>query len=333
MEFHDFIKTYRNGFFIQGYTQSANFVRADCVRLGFYVDMQSVAEPLINYLRQLEAQGQTHVNIDDEARPILREFFIRAKTGKNVEPSIAKAVTTVKPHEKEVVIKPVETVIEAPAATDQSVIATGSTKDEKIASLKKQAGSWAAAKDLGTLRQTMVFSTGNPDADVMLVGEAPGFDEERLIEPFVGKAGQKLDGILAAMGVERKSTYISNIVKFRPSIPNQMTNNRKPSQEEIDACLPFIQAEVEVVSPKVIIALGGTAAQALLSCKDSVAKMRGSFHQFAGIPLRVTYHPSYILHNEATSEKRKLWEDMLSVMELLEMPISEKQRGYFLPSS
>lgn len=295
--------------------------------------MPSVAEPLINYLRQLESYGQTHVTIDDDVRPILREFFIRAKTGKSSSPPAQTAVP-VTPTATEKTPEPLRSEAPAPvlkAATD--VLPVGNTTAEKISSLKQQAANWPAIKSLGSLRQTMVFSTGNPDADIMLLGEAPGFDEERLSEPFAGKAGQKLDGILTAMGLDRKDTYISNIVKFRPSMPNQTTNNRKPTAEELAACMPFIHREVEIVQPKVIIALGGTAAQVLLGSEDSVGGMRGSFHQFAGIPLRVTYHPSYILHNEATSEKRKLWEDMLSVMELLGMGISEKQRDYFLPKS
>ncbi|WP_435892653.1 uracil-DNA glycosylase [Oceaniferula spumae] len=303
--------------------------------------MSSIAEPLIKYLENLQSQGQTHVNIDDDARSILREFFIRAKTGKPSKPAKSPAKTPAAPsaaaakQAKDPTPQPLtdDSPVETPTESTTSVTATGNTKAEKIASLKKQAGSWAPARSLGTLRQTMVFSTGNPDADVMLVGEAPGFDEERLMEPFVGKAGQKLDGILTAMGIDRKSTYISNIVKFRPQMPNQTTNNRKPTPAEMAACMPFIQAEVDIVAPKVIIALGGTAAQALLASNDPVAKMRGQFHQFAGIPVRVTYHPSYILHNEATSEKRKLWEDMLSVMDLLGMPISDKQQAYFLPKS
>lgn len=97
--------------------------------------------------------------------------------------------------------------------------------------------------------------------------------------------------------------------------------------------MPFIEQEVQIVQPKVIVALGGTAAHGLLDRTDSVARMRGTFHAYQGIPLRVTYHPSYILHNDATSEKRKLWEDMLEVMKLLGMPISEKQQSFFLPKS
>ncbi len=299
--------------------------------------MSSVAEPLIKYLHQLKSYGQTHVTIDDDVRPILREFFIRAKTGKLSSNGavVAAAVSEEPPQCSGVKVPepttPAKPVAAVKASTD--MVVSGASKGDKINSLKQQAANWPAIKALGSLRQTLVFSAGNPDADIMLVGEAPGFDEERLLEPFVGQAGQKLNGILAAMGIDRKDAYLTNIVKFRPSTPNQTTNNRKPTAEEMKACLPFFHKEVEVVKPKVIIALGGTAAQVLLSSKDSVGGMRGSFHEFASIPLRVTYHPSYILHNEATTEKRKLWEDMLSVMELLGMGISEKQRDYFLPRS
>jgi DNA polymerase len=219
----------------------------------------------------------------------------------------------------------------ASGAAGSELQVSGSNAREMIASLRKQAESWPPVRKLGSLRQTMVFSVGNPEADVMLVGEAPGYDEERLQEPFVGKAGQKLNDILRAMGLDRKETYISNIVKFRPAMANQTTNNRKPTKEEMDSCMPFIEQEVKIVQPKVIVALGGTAAQALLASDHPVSRMRGSFHQYQGIPLRVTYHPSYILHNEATSEKRKLWEDMLEVMDLLHMPISDRQRAFFLP--
>ena len=289
----------------------------------------SAAAPLIDYLRELEASGQKYVSVDDDARKILREFYMRAHSGnrKNVQ--------------AEVPARPAEQVSEVPVKQAQvpeaekvipggdTLAATGSSAAERIDSIKRQASKWPAVQALDSLRRTMVFSVGNPEADIMLVGEAPGYDEERLREPFVGKAGQKLNGILKAMGVERKDVYLSNIVKFRPAMPNQTTNNRKPTREEMDACLPFIREEIKVVAPKVIIALGGTAAQALLDCEDSVASMRGKFHEYAGIALRVTYHPSYILHNEATSEKRKLWEDMLAVMDLLQMPVSDKQRGFF----
>jgi DNA polymerase len=212
------------------------------------------------------------------------------------------------------------------------VSAAGTSKAERLASLRQQAETWQPARSLGTLRETMVFATGNPDARVMLVGEAPGYEEERKREPFVGPAGQKLTDILKAMGLDRGEVYISNIVKFRPATPRQTTNNRKPSPEEMASCLPFIRAEVEIVRPDCIIALGGTAAEGLLGNAASVGSLRGSWHEFEGIPLRVTYHPSYLLRSNADlSTKRQVWEDMLAVMEKLGLPISEKQRGFFLP--
>ena len=300
--------------------------------------MSSSAAPLIDYLRELEGRGEKYISVDDDARKILREFYLRARNGtvasaSAVSPNKVAGVKPVAAKAADVAELRVETADvktqqhEVPAA--DKLVASGSSAKEKIDSLKRQVAKWPAASALTDLRKTMVFSAGNAEADIMLVGESAGYDEERLGEPFVGKAGQKLDGILKAMGVERKNTYITNIVKFRPAMPNQTTNNRQPTSEELAAFMPFIQEEIKVVAPKVIIALGGTAAQALLASEESVVNMRGEFHDCDGVPLRVTYHPSYILHNEATSEKRKIWEDMLAVMDLLQMPVSEKQRGYF----
>lgn len=278
--------------------------------------MSAAAQPLIDYLHQLERKGETHVHLDTEARAILRQFYINAAKPK---PNPKQAAT------------PTKQAAQTASAPSSTISASGNSVEEKIASLKASAQNWQPAKALGTLRDTMVFSVGNPNTDIMLVGEAPGYEEEKKQEPFVGPAGQKLDGILKAMGLSRNEVYISNIVKFRPSMPNQTTGNRKPSPQEIASCIGFIKEEISIIQPKVIIALGATAAQALLENNAPVGRLRETFHQFAGIPLRVTYHPSYLLHNEATSEKRKVWEDMLAVMEQLSMPISDKQKGYFLP--
>jgi DNA polymerase len=180
----------------------------------------------------------------------------------------------------------------------------------------------------------MVFATGSPDAEIMLVGEAPGYNEEKEGEPFVGPAGQKLNDILKAMGLRREDVYISNLVKYRPALPKQTTNNRKPSAEEMAACLPLVLAEISVLRPKIIIALGGTTAEGLIGLEGPVASMRGQWHEVSGIPARVTYHPSYLLQSGGSNDvKRALWEDMLAAMEKLGMPVSEKQRGFFLPKA
>ncbi len=222
-----------------------------------------------------------------------------------------------------------ETPVVAPVST---LTISGTSKADQLASLRQQAEKWAPATTLGTLRDVMVFATGNPDARVMLVGEAPGYQEEREREPFVGPAGQKLNDILKAMGLNREDVYISNIVKFRPATARQTTNNRKPTPEEMAACLPFVRAEIGIVKPECVIALGGTAAEGLLGLEGTVTSMRGPWHDFEGTPVRVTYHPSYLLQSGGSSPvKRQVWEDMLAVMGKLGLPISDKQRGYFLP--
>ena len=290
--------------------------------------MPGVTRPvdaLLDFLRAEEARGVSHVHLDADARAILRELAIQAKRPATAPARPASvAAAPVRPTE------PASSSVSQPSTFNSQPVASGDNKAARLDSLRKQAETWRPARALGTLRETMVFATGDPDAGLMLVGEAPGYEEERLGEPFVGPAGQKLNDILKAMGLAREQVYISNIVKFRPALPRQTTNNRAPSPEEIAACLPFIRSEVSIVKPKCLVALGGTAATGLLGGDDAVAKLRGRWHEFEGVPLRVTYHPSYLLRSAAVAEKRKVWEDMLEVMELLGLPISEKQRGYFL---
>jgi uracil-DNA glycosylase family 4 len=149
-------------------------------------------------------------------------------------------------------------------------------------------------------------------------------------EPFVGAAGQLLDKIISATGLTREGVYIGNVMNWRPQ-HDQAFGNRPPTEEEMNFCLPYLKAQLEVVQPKVIVALGRTAANALVQ-PDPSAKMgdvRGRWWEFEGVPLMVTYHPSYLLHNPSMLGKRRVWEDVLLVMERLEMPISDKQRGFF----
>ncbi|MFC7337665.1 uracil-DNA glycosylase family protein [Haloferula chungangensis] len=287
--------------------------------------MSRPVDALLDYLRAEEAQGRESVYLDEEAKELLREFHRRAREKKTPVKKPAAAVAARMSSKEE----PARTRVVEPVA---SISVSGDSAAEKIESLKQQAMNWAPAKALGTLRETMVFSTGNPEAELMLVGEAPGYQEERQQQPFVGPAGQKLDGILKAMGLDRGEVYISNIVKFRPSMPKQTTNNRKPTPEEMASCMSFVREEVRIVKPKCIVALGATAAEGLLGLTGAVGKMRGSWHEFEGIPTKVTYHPAYLLHgNAGLKDKRMIWEDMLAVMEKLELEISEKQRGFFLP--
>lgn len=221
----------------------------------------------------------------------------------------------------------------APVALPAALEVPGGTKAERLAALAQMAEHSPEARALSTLRETMVFATGTPDAEIMFIGEAPGAEEERMREPFVGPAGQKLTGIIKAMGLSREQVYISNICKFRPAMPNQGSSNRAPTVEEMRCCLPYVLTEIQIVQPRVIVALGGTASTGL-GIKGAVSALRGRFMEVGGIPVMVTFHPSYILREERNERggleaKRQVWQDMLKVMERCGLPISEKQRAYF----
>jgi DNA polymerase len=182
---------------------------------------------------------------------------------------------------------------------------------------------------LARSRTQVVFGVGNPDAQLMFVGEAPGEDEDRQGEPFVGRAGQLLTKIIEAMGFRRDDVYIANVLKCRPDMPPGLAGNRKPRLDEMQTCLPYLREQIRIVQPRVLVALGSTAMEGLLGETQPMARLRGRWHQFADIPLMATYHPAYLLRNQAPQEKRKVWEDMLQVLERLGCDISEKQRNYF----
>lgn len=180
----------------------------------------------------------------------------------------------------------------------------------------------------------IVFGVGNPSADIFFCGEAPGADEEKAGEPFVGPAGKLLTKIIQATGLQRSDVYIGNILKWRPE-HDKPYGNRPPTIEEMNFCLPYLKAQIEIVQPKVIVALGNTAVTGLLGPdpKRKLSQIRGQWHSFDKTPLMVTFHPSYLLRNGTMSTKRKVWEDMLKVMEKTGMEISDKQRGFFLTKS
>ena len=179
-------------------------------------------------------------------------------------------------------------------------------------------------------RKNVVFGVGDVQSPILFVGEAPGAEEDEQGEPFVGKAGQLLTRIIQTMGFSRDSVYIANILKCRPDTPGQAAGNRKPTPEEMQTCFPYLLEQIDVIQPKAIIALGATAVAGLLGKTLGISKLRGQWQTFRGVPVMPTYHPAYLLRNPALSEKRKVWEDMLQVLERLGLPINEKQRGYFL---
>jgi DNA polymerase len=180
---------------------------------------------------------------------------------------------------------------------------------------------------LGSSRKNAVPGEGSPRARIMFVGEAPGADEDAQGRPFVGRAGQLLDKIIAACGLKREEVFIGNILKCRPP------ENREPRPDEIINCLPYLQRQIEAINPDVIVALGAHAAKTLLNTPKSIGQLRGQFQQYcagigrAPIKLMPTFHPAYLLRNYSEENRRYVWEDMKKVLTELGLPIPERSKG------
>lgn len=318
--------------------------------------VMTTAELVVNYLRALQEQGAERLPVDESARGILREWMLAARRGVRPRPiSAAPTATTPLPTLPATPENPAPTqnndatniaqylraayVEERPAVEEQPreddnipfFRPPGSNSDEVWEHFDRMLPTWRPLRELGTLRSTYVPPMGNRSADIMFVGDAPTYPDETERHPFAGAAGEKLDGMLKAMGLTREQVYITHLVKFRPSMPRQTTNNRAPSEKELLYSASIVELETRLVQPKVIVALGVIAARGLLRMGDlPLAAYQQQRGQFCGVPVIVTHHPSYLLRTNDITERRKLWEEMLHVMEMCGLPISDKQRGYFL---
>ena len=197
---------------------------------------------------------------------------------------------------------------EEPHVIPVSAVRSGDT--DTLALIKADVGPDCSRCKLHTLgRKQVVFGVGNPNADLMFVGEAPGADEDVQGEPFVGRAGQLLTKIIEAISLRREDVYIANVIKCRPP------QNRNPEPDEVEQCEPFLFRQIDVIKPKVIVALGKFAAQCLLKTTEPITRIRGREYRYRDAILIPTYHPAYLLRNP--SSKREVWEDMKRVRELL----------------
>jgi DNA polymerase len=279
----------------------------------------------IQHLEDLKSRGVRHVAVASET---LRALAQPAAAKAQISNPKSQMDKTAAPPQELSLALPGETV---PASAPSP--ATRLSSPEKVAAfaaLRERALVCVKCPHLASSRKTVAFGVGSIDAQLMFVGEAPGADEDEQGEPFVGKAGQLLTKIIQATGLSRADVYIANILKCRPDTPGQSAGNRKPTSDEMATCIPYLHEQIDLIRPKVIMALGATAVEGLLGKTLGITKLRGTWKTYRGTPLMPTYHPAYLLRNQAMSEKRKVWEDMLAVMEKLEMPISEKQRNYFL---
>lgn len=195
---------------------------------------------------------------------------------------------------------------DAPASTKRTLQGSGDEAHEaKLVKIRGELGDCQRCQ-LSKTRQQIVFGTGNPQAALMFVGEAPGADEDIQGEPFVGLAGQLLTKMIRAMGYARSDVYICNIIKCRPP------HNRNPEESEIQACVPFLQKQIAAVAPRVIVALGKFAAQFLCDEDTPISRLRGHWKTYCDVPVMPTYHPAYLLRDE--SKKGEAWSDLKQVM-------------------
>ncbi len=200
-----------------------------------------------------------------------------------------------------------------PARTADLFAEPGLRQAETLAALRNHIGDCQRCKLAGLGRSTVVFGVGNPTADLMFVGEGPGADEDRQGEPFVGRAGQLLTEIITkGKKLRRHDVYIANIVKCRPP------GNRNPEPDEIGTCMPFLARQIDLVAPRVIVALGTFAAQTLLDVRTPITRMRGVWHDYRGVKVMPTFHPAYLLRNPG--DKRWVWADIKLVMAELGLP-------------
>lgn len=216
-------------------------------------------------------------------------------------------------------------LVAAPVLLNNQISKSEKSKAELLEDLRVNTIGDCQKCPLGSTRIKLVFGVGNPEAKVMFVGEGPGFDEDRQGEPFVGKAGQLLDKIMAAIGLDRTKVYIANIVKCHPMIdastPDKRGNDRPPVEEEMNECLPYLKEQIRIINPKIIVTLGATATKALLGSREGITKIRGMIKKIQISPdeepisVLPTFHPAALLRDPEL--KKPVWEDMKLLRSLL----------------
>lgn len=300
-------------------------------------DYNQLLDSTIAHLESLKAQGVRFLAVSPETLNALSSAPRSATprmTAPAPEPRPQHARPVAPPKPANAPVQPtvvtLSTAMPEPVPAAAATTLSGEAKVAAFNELRQRVLACTRCAHLAAARKNVVFGVGNVHAELMFVGEAPGADEDEQGEPFVGKAGQLLTKIIQTMGLSRDTVYIANILKCRPDTPGQSAGNRKPTAEEMQTCIPFLHEQIDLIKPKVLVALGATAVEGLLGKTAGITRLRGNWQSYRGIPLMPTYHPAYLLRNQALSEKRRVWEDMLQVMEKLAMPVSEKQRNYFL---
>jgi uracil-DNA glycosylase family 4 len=302
--------------------------------------MRASLTALTAELKRLKATGVKTLSVSDESLGKLRAVLAARAAKAPVAP------VPVAPVAAPVYEAPVRTFTAKPADPAAPPIPApvpftqpAGDKAQRWAALRERVLADPVCRAHVRPEKQVVFGVGSLDAKIMFVGEAPGAEEEVQGEPFVGPAGQLLTKMIGAMGLKRAEVYIGNIMNWRPELPvdagGVQFGNRPPTEPELAYCLPYLKAQIDVVNPDLLVALGTTATEGLLGFGSfkALGEVRGRWLEFAGRPLMVTYHPSYILRTQSNRSKRLIWEDLLKVMERAGLPVTDKQRGFFLGRS
>ena len=288
------------------------------------LNLEDGANAVLEELKRQQKEGLESIYLEqetlDELRAALGSRVVAIPTPEN---PTAKPIA--KPHGEK--IRGEASFLSTPPVVN---LMEGS-KESRTSQLREQVLACPACNANLNPGAKVVFGVGDLNSEIFFCGEAPGADEEMAGEPFVGPAGKLLDKVIATMGLSREKVYIGNVMNWRPR-HQQAFGNRPPTDEEMQFCMPYLKAQIEIVEPKVIVALGRIATNGLMQPDPNLkmGDLRGKWSEFGEGPVMITYHPSYLLHNTSNLAKRRVWEDLLMVMERLEMSISKKQRAFFL---
>ncbi|MGD1019256.1 MAG: uracil-DNA glycosylase [Verrucomicrobiia bacterium] len=260
-------------------------------------DLNNIIDETIQALEDMKRSGVTHVAVSRQTLEALGKAPRRsAVVGPLPSAGVGSSANT--PREG---TRPTTTGKAGSGAVDNTTA--------ELAAVEARAKVCVKCGELSRCRHSVVFGVGNARAEIMFVGEAPGRDEDMQGEPFVGRAGELLTKIIAAMGFKREDVYIANVLKCRPP------ENRTPLPDEVTNCLPYLVSQIELIQPKVIVALGATAVRGLIDVQLGITKMRGHWYTFRDILIMPTFHPAYLLRNPPA--KKEVWEDMKAVLEKL----------------
>ncbi|MEY3813518.1 MAG: hypothetical protein RL495_1465 [Verrucomicrobiota bacterium] len=296
-------------------------------------DPAEALDILLEELKRQKAAGLRRVSVSDEAVATLKALA-GAPVATPASAATAKPaplpVTAVSRPSAPLPIAPKPAVVATtPVIADAPIFTLpAGTKAERMQALRQLVDTCVETKKHLTGSHRALLGHGSLDAKVVFVGEAPSLEEMEAGKAFAGASGELLQKILGAAAISPADYYLAPVMVWRPEPPTQY-GKRPPTARELAFNLPYLRAQVDVVAPRIVVALGAQAFEALHGRTPSITQARGQWFELSGVPLMPTYHPNYLLHNPSASAKRAVWEDFLLVMEKLGLPISEKQRGFF----